>query len=380
MSTETPSRTQGSILVVDDLPDNLQVLADILIREGFVVRPVTSAAMAFRTIAAAMPQLILADIKMPGMDGYEFCRALKASPETRAIPVIFISALGETRDKVKAFEAGGVDYLTKPFQAEEIVARVRTHLALQDLRLSLERRNGELEQRTAQLEQANQELDAFSYSVSHDLRAPLRAVDGFSQALVEDCQDALGEEGRSHLSRIRLGVQRMAQLIDDLLNLSRLSRAELKAEPADLSSLFAQVAAPLAVADPARRVELSIQPGMRAQADPRLLRVVLENLLGNAWKFTSRRDQARIEAGETAGPNGERAVYVRDNGAGFNMAYADKLFQPFQRLHRADEFQGTGIGLATVQRIIHRHGGRVWAEAEPGRGATFFFTLPDCPQ
>jgi light-regulated signal transduction histidine kinase (bacteriophytochrome) len=360
----------NSILVVDDLADNLQVLADILIREGFVVRPVTSAAMAFRTMAAALPQLILADIKMPAMDGYEFCRKLKADPATRDIPVIFVSALGETRDKLRAFEAGGVDYLTKPFQAEEVLARVRTHLALHDLRVSLERRNRELEQ-------ANQELDAFSYSVSHDLRAPLRAVDGFSQALLEDCQDSLGEDGKAYLSRIRLGVQRMAQLIDDLLKLSRLNRAELHPEPADLSGLFGQVAAHLASADPARQVQCTIQPGMLAHADPHLLRVVADNLLGNAWKFTSKRADARVEAGETVGPQGERVVFVRDNGAGFAMAYADKLFKPFQRLHRADEFEGTGIGLATVQRIIHRHGGQVWAEAEPDRGATFFFSLPE---
>jgi light-regulated signal transduction histidine kinase (bacteriophytochrome) len=336
--------------------------------------------MAFRTMAAALPQLILADIKMPAMDGYEFCRRLKADPATRDIPVIFVSALGETRDKLRAFEAGGVDYLTKPFQAEEVVARVRIHLALQDLRLSLEQRNAELEKRTAQLEQANLELDAFSYSVSHDLRAPLRAVDGFSQALLEDCQESLGEEGQAYLSRIRMGVQRMAQLIDDLLNLSRLNRTELHPEAADLSGLFGQVAAHLAGADPGRRVECTIQPGMLAQADPHLLRVVAENLLGNAWKFTSKRTDARVEAGETVGPQGERAVFVRDNGAGFAMAYADKLFKPFQRLHRADEFEGTGIGLATVQRIIHRHGGRVWAEAEPGLGATFYFSLPEPPR
>ena len=367
------ARSERSILVLDDMPNNLQVLSAILVGEGYQVRPVTSAAMAFRTMAVALPRLILADIKMPGMDGYEFCRTLKEAPETRDIPVIFISALGETKDKVRAFEVGGVDYLTKPFEAEEVLARVRTHLALQDLRMSLERRNGELEQ-------ANRELDAFSYSGSHDLRAPLRAIDGFSQALVEDCQDRLDEEGRAYLARIRAGVQRMSQLIDDLLGLSRLNRAELNAEPADLTGLLHQVATHLAAAAPDRQVEFEVQPGMRALADGSLLRVVLENLLGNAWKFTSRREDPRVEAGETAGPHGERAFFVRDNGAGFTMDHADKLFQPFQRLHRADEFEGTGIGLATVQRIIHRHGGRVWAEAEPGRGATFYFTLPDRPQ
>jgi PAS domain S-box-containing protein len=240
----------------------------------------------------------------------------------------------------------------------------------------------ELEQRvldrTAQLEAANKEMEAFSYSVSHDLRAPLRSIDGFSQILLEDCQDQLDEESRRHLSRIRLGAQRMGALIDDLLKLSRTGRAELTLADCDLSGLCARIAQELTLAGPERKVAITIQPGMRVQADRSLLQVVMDNLLGNAWKFTSRIAEARIDVGEAASsPPGTRTFFVQDNGAGFDMTYADKLFNAFQRLHSSSDFEGTGIGLAIVQRIIHRHGGRVWAEAEPGRGASFRFTLPD---
>jgi len=232
-----------------------------------------------------------------------------------------------------------------------------------------------LRRHTAQLEAANAELDAFAYSVSHDLRAPLRSIDGFSQAVLEDYADRLDPQGVDYLRRVRAATQRMAALIDDLLNLARVSRSPMTIGAVDVSALAADLAAELANGDAARRVELVIAPGLVARADAGLMRVVLQNLLGNAWKFTSRRPDARIEVG-CVSVDGERAYYVRDNGAGFDMAYAANLFGAFQRLHRTAEFPGTGVGLATVQRIIHRHGGRVWAEAAIDRGATFYFTLP----
>jgi PAS domain S-box-containing protein len=243
------------------------------------------------------------------------------------------------------------------------------------------RMNEELEERvkerTLQLEAANKEMESFSYSVSHDLRAPLRSIDGFSQVLLEDYQDQVDESGKHYLSRIRLGAQRMGHLIDDLLKLSKTSRSELTLSECDLSGLSSRVAGNLADLNPERKVEVSIKPGMVVQADQHLMQVVLENLLGNAWKFTAKRKDPSIEVGETASPRGDRTFFIRDNGAGFDMAFADKLFNPFQRLHAVTEFDGTGIGLAIVQRIIHRHGGRIWAEASPGEGATFFFALPD---
>src|SRR4029077_10960066 len=231
-----------------------------------------------------------------------------------------------------------------------------------------------LRRHTVQLEVSNAELDAFAYSVSHDLRAPLRSIDGFSQALLEDYAAQLDDAGRDSLQRVRVATQRMATLIDDLLNLARITRSEMVIGSVDVSELARELAAELAASDPGRTVDLVIAPGLEARADRGLLRVVLQNLIGNAWKFTGKRDGARIEVGVVS-TNGERAYFVRDNGAGFDMAFASKLFGAFQRLHRATEFPGTGVGLATVQRIIHRHGGRVWAESVVDRGATFYFTL-----
>lgn len=226
------------------------------------------------------------------------------------------------------------------------------------------------------LEAANKELESFSYSVSHDLRSPLRGIDGFSRTLEEEYAGSLDTRGQHYLKRIRAASQRMGQLIDDLLELARLTRSEMRSAPMDLSALARTLAAELQQAQPERMVEFIIAPGLQAKADPTLIRVLLVNLLGNAWKFTGKQPQARIEVG-TLAHEGEPAFFVRDDGAGFDMAYADKLFGPFQRLHGQQEFEGTGIGLATVQRIIHRHGGRVWADSQVNRGATFYFTLPN---
>jgi signal transduction histidine kinase len=231
---------------------------------------------------------------------------------------------------------------------------------------------------TAQLSAANKELEAFSYSVSHDLRAPLRSIDGFSRALLEDYESVLQGCGPDYLRRIRAASQHMGQLIDDMLNLAHMSRIDLQRIPVDLTALANTVSEELRNTDPDRRAEIVIQPNLRARGDPRLLRVLLHNLFHNAWKFTSKRPSARIEFGQMS-RNGTAAYFVRDDGVGFEMAYAHKLFGAFQRLHTTAEFPGTGVGLATVQRVVHRHGGRVWAESEPDRGATFYFTLPDEP-
>ncbi len=255
---------------------------------------------------------------------------------------------------------------------QDITARKRGEEQIRERTLELEAR---VAARTEMLRLANQELEAFTYSVSHDLRAPLRAIDGFSAALLEDHGAQLDPAGREHLARVRRAAQRMAELIDDLLQLSRVSLSPLQTAACDLSLVAGEVAAALAQAHPGRRLEFAIQPGVRLDADVRLLRIVLENLLGNAVKFSARRDLARIEFG-VRGPPGAPELFVADNGAGFDMAYAGKLFNPFQRLHQASDFPGTGVGLAIVQRIIHRHGGRVWAEAAVDAGATISFTLP----
>ncbi len=238
--------------------------------------------------------------------------------------------------------------------------------------------NAELEQRvverTAELVATNKELEAFSYSVSHDLRAPLRSIDGFGQALLEDYNDRLDEQGKDYLQRMRAASQKMGNLIDDLLGLSRVTRSEMHRETVNLSQVVQRIAAELRQLEPERQIEFDIAEGVAAYGDAHLLYVALENLVENAWKFTRKHPAARVEFGMTEN-EGRQAYFVRDDGVGFDMAYAGKLFGAFQRLHDMREFEGTGIGLATVQRIIHRHGGQVWAEGAPGKGATFYFTL-----
>jgi PAS domain S-box-containing protein len=241
----------------------------------------------------------------------------------------------------------------------------------QRFNVELERRVAE---RTRQLEAANRELESFAYSVSHDLRAPLRSVEGFSQALMEDCAERLDETGRDYLRRVRGAARRMSELIDDLLMLSRMTQADMRSETVDLSALAAEIVQELRGQHPRRRVEVAIAPGIAARGDAGLLRVALHNLLANAWKFSSGRDDALVEFG-AAEREGRTVHFVRDNGVGFDMRYAERLFGAFQRLHAEHEFPGTGVGLATVRRIVRRHGGEVWAESAPGRGATFFFTL-----
>lgn len=242
---------------------------------------------------------------------------------------------------------------------------------LQGLNTELEAR---VEQRTRELEVSNKELEAFSYSVSHDLRAPLRTIDGFSLALAEDFADCLNEEGRDYIRRVRGGVQRMGTLIDALLQLSRVTRSEINREQMNLSKIATLVFGELVTNDKDHNITFLAQPDVMADADPGLMRVAFENLIGNAVKFTSKVPDARIEFGQTT-RDGENVYFIRDNGAGFDMQYVDRLFTAFQRLHGDRDFKGSGIGLATVSRIIRRHHGRIWAEGETGRGATFFFTL-----
>jgi light-regulated signal transduction histidine kinase (bacteriophytochrome) len=304
---------------------------------------------------------------MPRLDGFALVGRLRADPRTATLPIILLSARAGEESAIEGLEAGSDDYLVKPFAARELLARVRTHVELSRTRRAW----------IAELERANLELDSFSYSVSHDLRAPLRAIDGFSRALLADYGKTLDEGAHAHLDRITAGVTRMNMLIEALIELARLSRVPLGREEVDLSALAATVFAELRAQDPARHVSIDIEARLMVSGDPILLHVMLLNLLGNAWKFTSRTDGARIEMRRH--PGDDPTFLVRDNGAGFDMAFTKHLFAPFQRLHRTKEFEGSGLGLATVQRIVFRHGGRIWANAAIHQGASFFFTLPDAP-
>ena len=283
-----------------------------------------------------------------------------------AVKALVHSAVADERTRRADAAADFFYELLSPFEMS-----YRGYRAAND---ELVRLNETLRRQKESLENINHELESFSYSVSHDLRAPLRAIEGFSQILAEDCSDAIGAEGQESLRHIRQATKHMGKLIEDLLGLARVTRTELHRVDVDLSAVARRVRDRLVAAAPGRSVHFEIQEGVRGWGDERLIEVLLENLIGNAWKFTSKRERAEIGFG-CADHAGNRTYFVRDNGAGFDMSYARKLFGAFQRLHSASEFEGTGIGLATVQRIVHRHGGRVWAEAKVGAGAEFHFTL-----
>ncbi|HMA38332.1 MAG TPA: ATP-binding protein [Chloroflexia bacterium] len=292
-------------------------------------------------------------------------RLVRQQQATRRLQQTHTQVVRQLQERTAALSQIGDDLQTVVGERLQVEAEIRRLYARLEQRVS---------ERTAQLEAANKELEAFCYSVSHDLRTPLRSIDGFSQALLEDYSQVLDPAGQDYLRRVRGATQRMAELIDDLLNLSRVTRSEMQLISVDLSALVHNIADGLRQAGPERDVVFVIADDVRAEGDPRLLRVALENLLGNAWKFTGKRAPAHIEFGVTSRA-GRPVYFVRDDGVGFDMAYADKLFGAFQRLHALSEFPGTGIGLATVQRIMHRHGGQVWAEGVVHGGATFYFTL-----
>jgi signal transduction histidine kinase len=360
---DSPGRRRRHVLVVDDNVD-LRGYVSGLLAGYYEVTTAADGVEALEAVKKRVPDIVVSDVMMPRLDGLGLVRELRADPRSASLPIILLSARAGEDSAIVGLDVGADDYLMKPFSAPELLARVRTHVELAGVRRDL----------ITELERANSELDAFSYSVSHDLRAPLRAISGFAQILVEDYSAALDREGKAHVERIRDGAHRMSALVADLLSLSRITRASVSSESVDLSELAATVVADLRRDQPTRAVDVEIEAGMIVRGDRALLRIVLVNLVGNAWKYTSRRASPKIEFRRA--PGADETFFVRDNGAGFDMAHAGALFTPFRRLHRENEFEGTGIGLATVHRIVARHHGRVWAEAEVDRGATLFFSLP----
>jgi two-component system sensor histidine kinase/response regulator len=415
-ATSQSSEHPVDILVAEDSPTQAERLKYTLERQGHRVTVASNGRQALEAARAHKPTLLITDVVMPEMDGFQLCQEIKSDPALQGLPVILVTTLADPHDVVRGLECRADNFIIKPYDERYLLSRIqfvllnsglhqrdqsgvgveiffngRRHfitadrLQILNLLLStyeaaiqrnreLNRAKDELQTVNAALEAANKELESFSYSVSHDLRAPLRSIDGFSQALLEDYMDKLDEEGKDHLQRVRASTQRMAELIDDMLNLSRMTRSEMRLESVNLTAVVQTIAAELQRSQPDRRVEFVIADEVVANGDSGLLKVALENLIGNAWKFTGKHLDAKIEFGITS-HNGNSTYFVRDNGSGFDMAYADKLFGAFQRLHDAREFPGTGIGLATVQRVVHRHGGQVWAESEVEKGATFYFTL-----
>lgn len=403
-----------NILLVDDHPENLLAIGAILETPSYNLVKALSGEEALKSLLYHDFAVILMDVQMPGMDGFETAAVIRNRKRSRHTPIIFLTAIDKSQNRVvTGYELGAVDYLFKPvvqeilqskvavfvdlFRKTEEIKQQAAQLAIANQQLAeeiIQRRqveeqvnklNQDLEQRAIDLEASNQELRAFNYAVSHDLRGYINRIAGFSQALLEDYADKLDAEGKRYLQVVYSSTHRMKDLMNDLLRLSRVTHWELQYQSVNLSALAQEIIAELKQAAQQRQVEVAIMPDIVAQGDRGLLKIALENLLGNAWKYTSKKTGTCIEFGlwksevgipkSPRGPSNGVVYFVRDNGIGFDMSDADKLFNPFYRLHTATEFEGTGIGLATVQRIIHRHGGQIWAESKVEQGTTFYFTL-----
>jgi two-component system, NtrC family, sensor kinase len=383
------------ILVVDDSAGDLREIAAELRHEGCEIIAARAGDEAIELLSVQLVDCILLGMQNSSARVLEICRRIKSTAEWRAIPLILHAPTDTQQAMVEGINAGADDYIVKSNDLAVLRARVRAQIR----RKQFEDENRGIRERFLQkeleivaansarelaetramfveeLERKNAELEAFSYSVSHDLRAPLRSIDGFSQLLLEDCAAVLGAKGQDYLRRVRESAQRMGALIDDLLELSRVGRAAIHRDRVDLTAIANAVVEELRGKDPDRKIAVRIQERLLADADAGLMRIVFDNLLGNAWKFTSKVAEPRIDV-EAQWEAGAATFCVRDNGAGFSMEYAESLFRPFQRLHSEADFPGTGIGLATVHRIIDRHGGRIWAKSKIDHGATFFFTIP----
>jgi signal transduction histidine kinase len=374
-----------NVLCLEDSPRDAEIMRELLTDAGYDLNmDCTAVEKEFVTFLRSHKyDIILSDFKLPGFDGFTALRwSVEICPD---VPFICISGTVGEETAVELLKKGAVDYILKDRlvrlpsaiqraldEAKEKEARQRAEKELVSLNTQLEQR---VIERTYQLEAANKELEAFTYSVSHDLRAPLRAVDGFSKFVLEDYENKLDSEGKRLLNLIRTNIQKMDQLITDLLALSRVTRGELSFSGIDMTQMAISIFKESAAPDVTDKISLTVDPLPEGYADPTYMRQVWTNLIANAIKFSSKKKKPVIKIGGSK-ENGFNVYFVKDNGVGFNPEYTHKLFGVFQRLHKSDDFEGTGVGLAIIQRIIHRHGGKVWAEGEEGKGATFYFSLP----
>ncbi|HEY1039153.1 MAG TPA: response regulator [Bacteroidia bacterium] len=367
--------SKPKILVVDDRPENIKAIQVVLQDQEVELITTTSGNDALKATLHHEFALALLDIQMPEMDGFELAAILREEAKTSHLPFIFISAVYTDNFNVfKGYEKGAFSFITKPFQPEILVNKVKFFVEKHQQELQLHKLNETLEEKNKELQFINRELESFSYSVSHDLRAPLRAVNGYSRILKEEYASYLNEEGNKLLGNIQYNANRMNSLIDDLLAFSRMGRKELQKTDVDMDSIVHEIASELKEATH-HKATVTISSILPAEADQSLIRQVWINLISNAIKYSEKKEHPVVEIGSEKTENGTM-YFVKDNGAGFDMEYASKLFGVFQRLHDQDDFEGTGIGLAIVQRIINRHGGRIWADAKVNEGANFYFTLP----
>jgi light-regulated signal transduction histidine kinase (bacteriophytochrome) len=368
MNSHPPNSPRGDILIVDDTPDNLRLLSAMLTKQGFEVRKALNGLQAIASAQADLPDLILLDIRMPDMDGYEVCQQLKADPRTRSVPTIFISALDDALDKVKAFAVGGVDYVTKPFQEAEVLARIEHQLQIQQLQQQLIERNKELVR-------SNRELEQFAYVVSHDLQQPLQSITGFVKLLCLGYKDSLDEIGYNYLNRIHDAGSRMQHLIHDLLAYAQIGHQEQAWQAIDCNRVLEEVLENLQSAIAEKEVTLTCETLPTVRGNETQLIQLWQNLISNAIKFVrpNVRPQVQISVLQTGH---EWLFRIRDNGIGIESRNLEQIFEIFQRAPAAKNYPGTGIGLATCKKIVENHAGRIWVGSEIDVGTTVCFTLP----
>ncbi|HTV80166.1 MAG TPA: response regulator [Steroidobacteraceae bacterium] len=368
------------LVIVDDEVANVRALCDTLHVEGYHVQGFSSPTEALRSLTPGECDLLLTDLMMPEMGGIQLIREARAKDPD--IASVIMTGFGTIDTAVSAMQIGALDYVLKPLRMHTVLPAINRALDIRRLRIEHAQLQQREREQTRALAEAYQDLESFSYSISHDLRSPLRAIRGMTEMYLEDCCDSLSDQSRRRLGQVIRGAERMDQMIEDLLKFCRLSRTAPVLSPIALTAMVRRIIEELRSADPQRSVDIAVQSLPDCLGAPGLIEQVITNLLSNAFKFTRDRSDARIEVGSylPAPPETQVPVYfVRDNGAGFDMTYADKLFGVFQRLHSQDQFPGTGVGLSIVRRILERHGGRIWAESRPGQGATFYFIISPGP-